>query len=76
MNTELDQLQAQIEELQGRVLFQDDTLEALDKIVGEQDSLLSRQQQQLQLLAEKIKLLEGRLDDSPVTITDERPPHY
>lgn len=79
MNTPADrqeQLQQQIEELETRLAFQEDTLNALDKVIAEQDRLLSRQQMQLQLLAEKFKTMESRLDDPQAPMADERPPHY
>ncbi len=65
-----------IEELEARLAFQDDTIESLDRVITEQDRQLFKHQQQLQLLAEKLKTVEIRLpggDDAPV---DERPPHY
>lgn len=71
-----EQLQQQIEELETRLAFQEDTLNALDKVIAEQDRLLSRQQMQLQLLAEKFKTMESRLDDPQAPMADERPPHY
>ncbi|WP_439134835.1 SlyX family protein [Pseudomaricurvus sp.] len=70
------QMQQQIEELETRLAFQEDTLNALDTIIAEQDRLLSRQQMQLQLLAEKFKTMESRLDDPQAPAADERPPHY
>ncbi|MBU3069555.1 SlyX family protein [Aestuariicella sp. G3-2] len=79
MNTPADrqeQLQQQIEELETRLAFQEDTLNALDQVIAEQDRLLSRQQMQLQLLAEKFKTMESRLDDPQAPMADERPPHY
>lgn len=72
---EQHQLRLQIEELETRLAFQEDTLNTLDQVVAAQDQLLSRQQMQLQMLAEKFKTMESRLDH-PQAVVDERPPHY
>ncbi len=70
------ELYQRIEVLESRVTFQEDALEALDRVIADQDRQLGRQQMQLQLLAEKFKALETRVDHSPVSPGDERPPHY
>lgn len=72
----LQQMQAEIEELQSRQAFQEETLASLDRVIGEQDQQLLRQQRQLLLLGEKLKLLEGRVDSGGVTAVDQKPPHY
>ncbi len=71
-----EKLQQRIDELETRVAFQEDNLSELDKVIAAQDALLAKQQLQLQLLAEKFKGMESKLDQ-PITIGgDERPPHY
>lgn len=70
------EIQQQIEELETRLAFQEDTLNTLDKVIAEQDKLLARQQMQLQMLAEKFKTMESRLDHPQASDFDERPPHY
>lgn len=72
---ELQHLLQRVDELETRLAFQEDTLNTLDRVVAEQDQLISRQQLQLQLLAEKFKTMESRLDQ-PQAMVDERPPHY
>lgn len=72
---ELQHLRQRVDELETRLAFQEDTLNTLDRVVAEQDQLISRQQLQLQLLAEKFKSMESRLDQ-PQAVVDERPPHY
>ena len=72
----MHQLQGQIEELQSRQAFQEETLASLDKVIGEQDQQLLRQQRQLLLLGEKLKLLEGRLDSGGAAAVEQKPPHY
>lgn len=73
---ELQLLRQRVDELETRLAFQEDTLNTLDQVVAEQDQLIGRQQVQLQLLAEKFKAMESRLDQPQAPVADERPPHY
>ncbi|NIB42020.1 SlyX family protein [Pseudomaricurvus alkylphenolicus] len=68
-------LQQQIEELQTRILFQEDTLQELNDVIAAQDERQTQQQRQLLALADKLKSLEGKID-IPGAPIDERPPHY
>lgn len=75
-NNEVAKLKARIDELETRIAFQEDSLVQLDDVIAQQDALLSKQQMQLQLLAEKFKTMEARLDSPQSPPSDERPPHY
>lgn len=67
-------MQRQIEELETKLAFQEDTIEQLNQALQSQQLQLDIVQQQLKLLAAKIR--EG--DSSPVASQSEEtpPPHY
>lgn len=73
MNT--SDLLNRIDELEIRSQFQEETIDALN-------SALTRQQQDILLLKEQIKLLAKRLEDqrdnsgSGINSSIEKPPHY
>lgn len=69
-------LQQRVDELEARVAFQEDSLQALDDVLAKQDALLNKQQMQLQLLAEKFKAVELKSDQPYAPMAEERPPHY
>ncbi len=74
---QLEALQQAIEDLQGRVAFQDDVIEQLNAVIAKQDRLLAKVQNQLQQvtqtnrdLREEVKNLgDGNFQEKP-------PPHY
>lgn len=69
-------LQADIEELQMRVVFQEDTVQSLNDIIARQDRQLSDLIDQVNFLAEKYKGGSSDAGFSDVSSEDERPPHY
>lgn len=67
-----ESLQAQIDDLQTRLAHQEDTLDTLNEIVTEQNSLIRQLQLQLQQSQKK-------LDDAlqaQNTVVEQKPPHY
>lgn len=71
---QVESLQAMIEDLQMKVLFQDDTLEALNTVVSTQDQAITELKVQVKYLAEKYR--ESSTDAGPAPAANERPPHY
>jgi SlyX protein len=71
---ELEHLRSEIENLQVKVAYQEDTIEQLNKIVTEQQAQL----QHLQKLSSKVieKLQSVQVDDAPSFDAVELPPHY
>lgn len=68
-------VQAQLEDLQSRLAFQDDTLQALQEALADQQQLVLRLQRQL--LALESRLEERSLfDQLPGDAASEVPPHY
>lgn len=65
-------LAERIAELEMRQAFQDDTIQALNDVVVEQQLQLTRLTKQLELLAQRQKDLHNQYDDTP----NEPPPHY
>ena len=66
-------VEARITELESRLAFQDDTIQALsDEIVAQQRSL-ERVQLQLEALAKRQEELGGQFDDDE---DEAPPPHY
>ena len=75
-NTDFSALQEQVEDLQMRIAFQDDTIAELSDVIATQDKLLSQLQRQQQMFTDKFKSIEHSLDHSQDTPAQERPPHY
>lgn len=65
-------LEAQIAELEMRQAFQDDTIQALNDVIVEQQMALTRMQKQLELLAQRQNDMHNQFDETP----NDPPPHY
>ncbi|HKM27864.1 MAG: hypothetical protein GX673_04810 [Gammaproteobacteria bacterium] len=65
-------LAAQIAELEMRQAFQDDTIQALNDVIVEQQMALTRIQKQLELLAQRQNDMHNQFDETP----NDPPPHY
>ena len=74
---EIASLQSRVDELETRLAFQEDTLQALNEQLAHQQSVTEQQQQMLQVLYAQVRDVqdagsaEGAAPDS-----QERPPHY
>ena len=64
-------LEAQIAELEMRQAFQDDTIQALNDVIVEQQMALTRMQKQLELLAQRQNDMHNQFDVTP----NDPPPH-
>lgn len=65
-------LDERIAELEMRQAFQDDTIQALNDVIVEQQRVLTRIEKQLELLAQRQNDLHNQFDETP----NEPPPHY
>lgn len=65
-------LEARINDLEIRQAFQDDTIQALNDIVVEQQRALDLLKRQLELVIGRQEELQSRFDIEP----DSPPPHY
>ena len=65
-------LAAQIAELEMRQAFQDDTIQALNDVIVEQQMALTRIQKQLELLAQRQNDMHNQFEETP----NDPPPHY
>lgn len=65
-------IDARMAELEMRQAFQDDTIQALNDVIIEQQHLLARLEAQLVALAQRQNDLHGQFDDTP----NDPPPHY
>ncbi len=63
---------ARIAELEMRQAFQDDTIQALNDVIVEQQRVLTRMQAQLELLAQRQNDMHSQFDEIP----NDPPPHY
>ncbi|GAA0202780.1 MULTISPECIES: SlyX family protein [Kangiella] len=72
----LDSLQNQIDELQAKVAFQDDTIDQLNRIVTKQDEVIRLLQSKFSIIGDKIQDIESNLPNKPFNPNDEVPPHY
>ncbi len=62
-----------MDELESQLAFQDELLATLNAIVAKQDGEIMQLQQQLELLAARLRVLADAL---PAEMQDEAPPHY
>lgn len=70
-----DQLKARMDELETRLAFQDDTIEALNEAVTAQQLEMERLRRSLSLLARRQADLAASLPGDG-TADDQPPPHY
>lgn len=71
--------QYELEELQSRLSFQEDTLSQLNQVVVRQAGQIERLEQQLWVLAGKYRTLREALETGAEGHSDpgeEKPPHY
>lgn len=76
MRVDDQELSQQLVDLQSRVAFQEDTLQALNDQLVEQGAMLQTQSLHIQLLNKKINDLMQQLEHLDGPIKTERPPHY
>ena len=69
-----DELTARMDELETRLAFQDDTIEALNEVVSRQEMALEKLQRSLELLARRQADLAASIPEEPED--DPPPPHY
>lgn len=76
MNNKLTALTQRLDDLETQLAFQDDTIDALEQLVREQNIELQTMQRYLRLLAEKVAPLDDSESSEQFNPADERPPHY
>lgn len=69
-------LQAQIEDLQSRLVFQEELIHNLNDVVASQDALLQRMQAQMRVLGKRFDDHLYSQESDGAKPADERPPHY
>ena len=74
--TMVEKLTQELIDLQTQVLFMEDTIEKLDRIVTEQSQLIADQQRQLQLLYQKLETQTQGSQIRPFDLLSDKPPHY
>ncbi|MGL6171155.1 MAG: SlyX family protein [Vibrio sp.] len=72
--TSLTQLQIQIEDLECKLAFQDQTIEMLNDALTQQQLLISKMQVQMQYMVGKVKNIDSSNLADPAQETP--PPHY
>jgi len=72
----ITQLREAVDDLQMRVVFQEDTLQVLNDVISTQDQQITEMREQLRFLVEKYKSVSYSLEQSQPSATQERPPHY
>ncbi len=65
-------IEARIAELEMRQAFQDDTIQALNDVIVEQQRIFTRLEAQLEALAQRQNDLHNQFEESP----NDPPPHY
>ncbi|KUI97121.1 SlyX family protein [Vibrio sp. MEBiC08052] len=71
---EVERLEARINDLECQLAFQEDTIEALNQALSQQQQTISRMQDQMKFIAGKLK----NFSDSSVADPSQEtpPPHY
>jgi SlyX protein len=73
----VDELQLCVDELQGRLAFQEDTLQVLNEQLAHQQNVTEQQQQMLQALYTQLRDVQDASGaDGAAPAAQERPPHY
>lgn len=70
----VNDLQEQVESLQIKIAYQEDTIESLNNTVIKQQDMLDKHARLLEKMLEKLSSMKN--DDIPTNEVDERPPHY
>ncbi len=65
-------IEARIAELEMRQAFQDDTIQALNDVIVEQQRIFTRLEAQLEALAQRQNDLHNQFEEIP----NDPPPHY
>ena len=65
-------IEARIAELEMRQAFQDDTIQALNDVIVEQQRIFTRLEAQLEALAQRQNDLHHQFEETP----NDPPPHY
>ncbi|HAB93063.1 MAG TPA: hypothetical protein DCF43_12145 [Pseudomonas sp.] len=65
-------IEARIAELEMRQAFQDDTIQALNDVIVEQQRIFTRLEAQLEALAQRQNDLHNQFEETP----NDPPPHY
>ena len=79
MNSQEDvtNLQLRVDELETRLAFQEDTLQALSEQLAHQQSVTEQQQQMLQTLYAQVRdVQDASSAEGAAPSAQERPPHY
>jgi SlyX protein len=76
MNNPEPEIQSRIDELESRLAFQDDVIEALNEVVSRQDRELARLANQLNALSVKFAELAESATGADSAGGHEIPPHY
>jgi SlyX protein len=70
-------LQERVDELETRLAFQEDTLQALSEQLAHQQSVTEQQQYMMQTLYRQLKdMQDASATDGGGAAVTERPPHY
>lgn len=62
-------------DIETKLAYQEDTVQALNKVVSDQQGQLDRLQKSFEVLIERMQDLRGQLEDTAGPV-DEKPPHY
>lgn len=71
-----DEILMRLANLESQFAFQEDTIDALNRVIAQQDEQLRLLERRLQLMAEKFQQLQEQNDSDPTDPASEIPPHY
>ena len=71
-----DEILMRLANLESQFAFQEDTIDALNRVIAQQDEQLRLLERRLQLMAEKFQQLQEQHDSDSADPASEIPPHY
>lgn len=69
---ENEQLQQQIDDLQGRLAYQEDLLHSLNEVISRQDKTIQQLEKRLQQQQDRLQDVAFHIETS----ANDKPPHY
>lgn len=68
-----DNVHARVDALEGRIAYQDETIETLNQTITQQWTQIDKLSRMVEVLTERLRETEEKAAQSPAM---ERPPHY
>lgn len=71
-----EQFQEQLIDIETKLQYQEDTIQQLDKVIVQQQSIIEELNRRVELMEKKTQELNESADNGSHSDHDEKPPHY